>query len=75
MLAGRAGALPEVLGDAVAWVDPHSTDDLVQGLEKLWYDDAWRDELAARGREQAARYRWPDAAAATAAYFAGLVRA
>lgn len=74
VLAGRSGALPEVLGDAVEWIDPHSTDDIVRGLEKLWYDDAWRDTLAARGREQAARYRWPDAAAATVAYFRDLVQ-
>ncbi len=69
VLAGRGGALPEVLGEAAEWIDPLATDDIVRGLERLWFEDAWRDELVRRGAQQAARYTWRAAAEQTLAFF------
>ncbi|MGH8982932.1 MAG: glycosyltransferase family 4 protein [Acidimicrobiia bacterium] len=70
VVGGRAGALPEVLGDAAILVDPLDEDDIGAGLATVLGDDARRAELVARGRERVTRYQWPEAADD----FAGLYR-
>ena len=63
VVAGRAGSLPEVLGDAATLVDPSDTDALAIALLDLLQDDGARNEHIARGRAQAARYSWERMAA------------
>ncbi len=58
VVAGAAGALPEVLGDAALLVDPHDVDGLSDGLARALDDDDLRARLVSRGHERAARYRW-----------------
>lgn len=58
VLAGRAGSLPEVLGDAAWLADPTSVEDLAAGLATVVADDATRARLVAAGTVQAARYTW-----------------
>jgi len=67
VLAGRAGALPEVCGDAALYCDPTSEEDIAQGLLRLAGDSALRAELAAAGRVRAATFSWDACAALTAA--------
>jgi glycosyltransferase involved in cell wall biosynthesis len=64
VVAGRAGALPEVLGDAAVLVDPLDEDDLASGLVTALGDDTRRVELVARGYDRVTRYSWPEAAGA-----------
>lgn len=49
VLTTRAASLPEVVGDAAVIVDPHHTEDIAQGLEKLFLDAALRERTAKRG--------------------------
>ena len=35
-----------------------SVEDLTKGLEKLLLDQTFREQLAARGKERAARFSW-----------------
>lgn len=59
VLAARAGALPEVLGDAALWCDPLSVTDMARGVRAL--AEMRPDERVRRvqaGRDRAARYRW-----------------
>jgi len=59
VVAGTAGALPEVLGDAAAFVEPTDVDALADAIGKLVDPAASRRrELIERGRTQAARYSW-----------------
>jgi len=62
VVASRAGALPEVLGDAALLVDPLDEGALADALR-----DAADDQgvLRRRGLERAARYSWQRAAAET----------
>lgn len=62
VVAARAGALPEVLGDAALLVDPADVEGLAEGLDRVLDDDALRATLIARGHEQAARFSWDRAA-------------
>ncbi|HEV7214391.1 MAG TPA: glycosyltransferase, partial [Chloroflexota bacterium] len=65
VIASRSGALPEVLGDAVYYVDPGQPQQLAQAIIHLvGHADAARD-LAARGPSRAACFSWAAAARAT----------
>jgi glycosyltransferase involved in cell wall biosynthesis len=56
--AARAGAIPEVCGDAVLYFDPRSVADMGVALSRLIEDAALRTRLAAAGPPQAARWPW-----------------
>jgi glycosyltransferase involved in cell wall biosynthesis len=65
-LAARAGSLPEVGGDAAAWVDdPHDAGAWAAALRALLADDASRSALAARGPARAAAFSWERCTALT----------
>jgi glycosyltransferase involved in cell wall biosynthesis len=64
VVAARAGALPEVLGDAARFVEPDDDDGLAAALAALLDDESAREDLVARGRERAAHYDWDRTAAA-----------
>lgn len=66
VVASRAGALPEVLDGAAILVEPSDPDALAAGLARVLDDPAAARDLATRGRQHAARYRWEDAAEAFA---------
>jgi glycosyltransferase involved in cell wall biosynthesis len=55
VVAARAGALPEICGDAAVLVDPLDTDAIGAGLLEAI---ARQDELRELGRERAALYTW-----------------
>lgn len=65
VLVGRAGALPEVCGDAALYCDPWSTESIASGLAQLARDGALRARLAAAGRARAATFSWDTCAAQT----------
>lgn len=68
VLAARAGALPEVGGDAVAWIDEaYDCGAWAHALQTLLADDAARAALAARGPRQAATFSWDRCTAQTLA--------
>jgi glycosyltransferase involved in cell wall biosynthesis len=58
VVASRAGALPEVLGDAAALVDPDDVHGLAAALEHVSVEESRRADLVRRGREWVARYSW-----------------
>jgi glycosyltransferase involved in cell wall biosynthesis len=59
--AARAGALPEVCGDAARLFDPHSPSEIAEAvLEVLERPDEWRE----KGLRRAAEFTWEDAARA-----------
>ena len=70
VVAGRAGSLPEVLGDGALLVDPLDDDALADALRHLLDDAATRAALVACGHDVVARYDW----STTAARFASLYR-
>jgi glycosyltransferase involved in cell wall biosynthesis len=72
IVASRAGSIPEVAGDAGLLVDPADIEGLSAALARVLTDDADRDRLIARGREQVAQFRWEETAKAMAALYHAL---
>lgn len=58
VVATRAGAVPEVVGDAALLVDPDDADALSDALRTVLTDDATRRELVARGRTRHDGFSW-----------------
>jgi glycosyltransferase involved in cell wall biosynthesis len=58
VVASRAGAIPEVTGDAALLVEPDDRDAFAEALERTYRDAVFRDGLVARGREQAETFTW-----------------
>jgi glycosyltransferase involved in cell wall biosynthesis len=58
VVATRAGALPEVLGDAAAWAEVGDLASLAAALASVLDDEVLRDALVARGVEQLDHYDW-----------------
>jgi glycosyltransferase involved in cell wall biosynthesis len=58
VVASRAGALEEVLGDAARLVGAGDAEALASALEQVLTDQTARDDLVRRGRERAGLYSW-----------------
>jgi len=58
----RAGAVPEVVGDAAIVVPVGDIDELAAALVRVVSDQALRDQLIAAGRTRVKRYSWDVAA-------------
>jgi glycosyltransferase involved in cell wall biosynthesis len=63
VIAARAGALPEVVGDSALLVDPRSPAAITAAMERLGREASLAAELAAAGPRRAAQFRWPETAA------------
>jgi glycosyltransferase involved in cell wall biosynthesis len=74
VVATRAGALPEVLGDAASLVAVGDTAALAAALSRVLDDEAARDDLVARGSERAAGYTWDRCAAGLTALYRDAAR-
>jgi glycosyltransferase involved in cell wall biosynthesis len=62
VVATRAGALPEVCGDAADLVPVGDVEALAAAIERVLTDESHRDELVRRGQAVTARYSWAEAA-------------
>jgi glycosyltransferase involved in cell wall biosynthesis len=65
VLSSKVASLPEVLGDAAWYVDPHSPDEIAAGLERLLQDEPLAKRLAAAGVARAALFPWENCARQT----------
>lgn len=65
VVAARAGATPEIAGDAAELVDPDDPEAFADAMWRVATDDALRARMAAAGHQRAARYSWDKAAAAS----------
>jgi glycosyltransferase involved in cell wall biosynthesis len=69
VVASRAASIPEVCGEAVLLVDPHSVDGWREAILRVCRDDTLRMTLSERGLERAARFTWNACAERTLAVY------
>lgn len=67
--ASNAGSIPEVCGEAAAYFDPYSVEDMSAVIETTLTDQALRARLRDLGSRQIARYSWATTAAQIASVF------
>jgi glycosyltransferase involved in cell wall biosynthesis len=65
VLSSPRGALTEVGGEAVLWVDPEKEEEVASGLERILTDDALRKRLAHQGPLRAREFSWEETARRT----------
>jgi len=70
--AAGAGSLPEVIGNAGRFFDPHSRAEMLRVFEKILSDDTLRDELSRLAVIRARQYSWEKAAEKTRLIFNAL---
>jgi len=58
VLSSNQGALPEILGEAVRYFNPHIAGSLEKELAEILNSENVRKEFIRRGYNQAARYNW-----------------
>lgn len=58
VVTARNSSLPEVAGEAAAYVDPHHPEDLARVLVRLAESPALREDMGAASLEGAARFSW-----------------
>jgi glycosyltransferase involved in cell wall biosynthesis len=68
VVASETPVFHEVAGDAALYFDPHSSADLVRGIEQC-LETRTRSELRDRGLARLSRYSWDTAAAQTCATY------
>jgi glycosyltransferase involved in cell wall biosynthesis len=65
VVCSRAGALPEVCGDAALYFDPLDVDSISDALQRALTDDSLRANLVAAGRARERAFTWRRAAEQT----------
>jgi glycosyltransferase involved in cell wall biosynthesis len=69
LIATRNSAMPEWLGDAALYIDPHSSSELRSALERVLSDEPLRRRMSATGMERARQLTWQSAAERVATVF------
>ncbi len=69
VLCSGTSCLPEIAGEAAAYVDPRSSSEMAAQLTRLLDSTEERSKLAQLGRAQAERYRWERCAQESLAFF------
>lgn len=69
LIATRNSAMPEWLGEAALYIDPHQAPELQVALERVLLDEPLRKRMSALGMERARQLTWPAAAERVAAVF------
>jgi glycosyltransferase involved in cell wall biosynthesis len=65
VVAARAGAIPEVVGDAALLVDPRNVEDMARGMAEILLDAGRAEQLVQLGYARAAKFTWSAAARGT----------
>jgi glycosyltransferase involved in cell wall biosynthesis len=73
VIAARAGALPEVGGDAVVLVTPGDASELAEALHAMIINGSMRRACSAQGLREAERYDWTRTADATVTAYASAI--
>jgi glycosyltransferase involved in cell wall biosynthesis len=69
VLSSQTSSLPEVYGDAAAYVNPASVNDLAAAIRQLRHDPDRRDHLRQRGFARVQQFNWARMAEETLAVY------
>ena len=58
VVTSNCSAMPEVAGEAAVLVEPHDSEAIAEGLQRIIEDEALREELCRKGLARAADFSW-----------------
>ena len=58
VLSGNKASMPEILGEAASYFDPHDTNVFIKLLYAIIHDMSHREALIQKGQKQILRYSW-----------------
>ena len=62
VIVSDIGALPEVCGDAVLYIDPYNVADIARKIEKLLSNEVLQKELIEKGLKRVKQFSWQNSA-------------
>jgi glycosyltransferase involved in cell wall biosynthesis len=65
VILSNASSFPEIGGDAAIYFEPHNSESIVQALEKVLYNERYRQELIKKGSERSQLFSWEKTASST----------
>ncbi len=65
VISSNATSLPEILGPAALYFDPHNTIEMTETIYKVLTNKGLTNQLVAKGFEQIKKYSWPECAKKT----------
>jgi glycosyltransferase involved in cell wall biosynthesis len=69
VVCANVSSLPEVVGDAALWVNPHTPDEIAATLRQVLNDASLRETLRAKSLARAAQFSWERTARETLAVY------
>lgn len=69
VISSNASCMPEILGDAAEYFDPHDTQSIAQTIDAVISDEQWRHAMIERGYSQVTKYSWKKMAEQTHAIY------
>lgn len=72
VLVSNSSSIPEVVGHAGLYFDPHSKDDLIQKLELILTDSSLRQKNVKLGFEQGKKFTWDKCVSETLDFYASI---
>jgi glycosyltransferase involved in cell wall biosynthesis len=73
VLTSNVSSLPEVAGEAAVLIDPQSTVELRDAIERLLLSPGEREQRAALGRTRARQFTWDECARRSLAFFSKVI--
>lgn len=75
LLASTATCNPEIAGEGALYVDPFDIEEMANGIQRLYSDEALRQDLVQKGLQNLQRFSWQKFAEATSQAYVSLVKA
>jgi glycosyltransferase involved in cell wall biosynthesis len=69
VISSNASVMPEVLGDAAVYFDPHNTTEIVQAMKDVTSSSGLNKQLIEKGYQQVKKYSYLKMAQATLAVY------
>ena len=58
VIASVGGAIPEVLGEAFEYFDPHEPESIASSIESVLFNTHRKQEIVKKGKHQVKKYSW-----------------
>jgi len=65
VITSNVSSLPEIAGDVAVYIDPHSVDDIADGIRRILSDEDLRNHCITKGLERAILFTWEKCAGET----------